>query len=329
MHGYSVLGLRVLATRPLPGLVAADAAAPADVVIRLGALPPEAQHGSAADVPVYTSPDRDEAGRPLVIVRALAAGSLFLLHYADGTEFVVDDDGTEVWGRWPAPATFDDAATYLVGPVLAFVLRRRGITCLHASAVALGERAIALVGPAGAGKSTLAAGFAGRGHAALADDVVALRRSEGAFRVGPGSPRIRLWPDSVAALYGSPDALPRLTPTWDKRFLDLTEPAGGLPPHPLPLAAVYLLASAAPAPGLPCVADLSVADGLMALIANTSVNYLLDESMRAQEFETLGDLVGSVPVRRLLRYDDTTLVSRLCELICDDVERPSGRGAHV
>jgi hypothetical protein len=329
MHGYSVLGLRVLATRPLPGLVAADVAAPADVVIRLGALPPQAQDGSAADVPVYTSPDRDEAGRPLVIVRALAAGSLFLLHYADGTEFVVDDAGTEVWGRWPAAATFDDAATYLVGPVLAFVLRRRGITCLHASAVALGERAIALVGPAGAGKSTLAAGLAGRGHAALSDDVVALRRRQGAFLVDPGSPRIRLWPDAVNALYGHPDALPRLTPTWDKRFLDPAGAAGGFPPDALPLGAVYILASAERAPGLPRVAEVSVAAGLMALVANTSVNYLLDESMRAQEFEILGDLVGSVPVRRLLRYDDTTLVSRLCDLICDDVERPSGRGAHV
>jgi dephospho-CoA kinase len=50
----------------------------------------------------------------------------------------------------------------------------RGVVCLHASAVAIGDEAIALLGPAGSGKSTTAAAFAERGYSVLAEDVVTL-----------------------------------------------------------------------------------------------------------------------------------------------------------
>src|SRR5437879_13890138 len=53
------------------------------------------------------------------------------------------------------------------------------------------------------------------------------------FFAEPGYPRVRLWPDAVHALYGSSTDLPRLTPTWDKRYLDL---ADQFEPLVLPLA---------------------------------------------------------------------------------------------
>jgi hypothetical protein len=327
MHGYAVFGLRVSATHPLPGLAPAAGGAPWDVVIRLGGLPPEAAPG--AGELLYVSPDRDEAGRPVLVVRRFARARLFSLRYADGTEFVVDGPGAKIWGRWPEPWTVDDAATYLLGPVLSFVLRRRGITCLHASAVALGDRAVALVGPPGAGKSTLAAGFARRGHPGLSDDVVALSRANGHYWVQPGPTRIRLWPDSVTALYGTPDALPRLTPTWDKRFLDLRESAGGYRPRPLPLAAIYLLTVPDPDRTLPGVGRVSGIESLLALVANTSANYLLDDAMRGQEFACLGELVGAVPVRRLVRGDDPALVPAVCEAIVRDVRDRDPQAACV
>jgi hypothetical protein len=310
-YGHAACGLRLLATGPVPGLARADGDGPWDVVVHLGSLPPTADSPGER---LHVSADRDEQGRPLLVVRALA-GDGFLMRYADGTEFVVDPTGERVWARWPSPWTLDDAATYLVGPVLAFVLRRRGITALHASAVALGERAVALVGPAGAGKSTLAAAFARNGYPVLADDVVALARRHGAFVVEPGSPRIRLWPEAVEALYGAPEALPRLTPTWDKRFLDVEQAWGRRSLGARPLAAVYVLADGA---GGPRVEPVTPAAALIALVANTSVNYLLDAGLRAAEFRTLGELVASVPVRRLVSRHDPTLLGRLCDLVLED-----------
>jgi len=41
------------------------------------------------------------------------------------------------------------------------------------------------------------------------------------FMFEPGYPRVCLWPDTVEKLFGAEDALPQLTPTWEKFFLPL------------------------------------------------------------------------------------------------------------
>src|SRR6185437_2076265 len=105
------------------------------------------------------------------------------------------------WAAWREPLTLEDTSTYLLGPVMGFVMLLRGVVCLHASAVAIGEGAIALVGPAGSGKSTTAAAFAERGYRVLAEDVVTLDDRGYRFLLQPGYPCIRLWPAAVKALY--------------------------------------------------------------------------------------------------------------------------------
>ena len=60
--------------------------------------------------------------------------------------------GREIWADWPEDYTLEDASTYLIGSVIAFALRLRGIVCLHASAIAVGGQAIALMGAPGAVK---------------------------------------------------------------------------------------------------------------------------------------------------------------------------------
>src|SRR5262249_57046891 len=129
----------------------------------------------------------------------------------------------------------------LRGPVLGLGRGRRGAVGVPAGAGAVGGRARALCGGAGAGRSTLAAASARRGDVVLTDDVAPLEPDGDRFRVRPGYPQLRLWPDSVRLLYGDADALPPLTPTWEKRGLDLTRPGYRFAARPLPLAAVYVL----------------------------------------------------------------------------------------
>jgi hypothetical protein len=248
------------------------------------------------------------------------------MSYRDGTEFVVNREGTDVEATWPDEATLEDTATYLLGPVLGFVLRLRGKVCLHASAVAVNNRAAAFLGPAGAGKSTTAAAFARHGHPVLSDDVSALGDRGDTFVVQPGYPHLRLWPDSVNTLFGSPEALPRLTPPdginawWDKRYLDLIEHDFPFQRDPLPLAAVYVLGGHSTDAAAPFVEQMSAHEALMALIANTYTNYLLDREMRAREFELLGRLVARVAVRRLIAHADPARLPQLCQLIADEIE---------
>ena len=318
-HGYTVFGLRVAASRALPGLRAASTAADADVVVELQAPLVHSDGVEQTREPIYRSPDVDDAGRPMTVVERLDAGRLFRFRYADGIQFVVDGGGRHIRAAWPEPWTVDDVATYLLGPVMAFALRRRGITCLHASAVAIDERAVAFIGPAGAGKSTIAATLATRGYAVVSDDVVALGDADGEPVAQPGPSRIRLWPESVQALYGSADALPRLTPTWDKRFLDATQGGCRFEVRPLPLAAVYVLDERGAHPGLPSVEPLSAAAGLMALVANTQASHLLDARTRAQEFRCLGRMAASLRVGRVTPPERLAGLPALCDVVIDDV----------
>ena len=119
------------------------------------------------------------------------------------------------------------------------LLRRRGITCLHASCVVVGETALALVGQSGAGKSTTAAALSARGYSVISDDVLPLKEVEDRFYAIPGYPRLRLWPTSVEALYGHREAQPQLAPNFDKRYLALSPDNFSF--DPLPLKAIYFL----------------------------------------------------------------------------------------
>jgi hypothetical protein len=313
---YSAFGLVLDANRPVAGLLPVAGAGPVDTRIWLDAMPPRDLRRLPAEL-WYVSDEGEPAG---LCVWRIAGGEYFTLLYADGTQFVVDRAARNVWTAWADSSTLEDTLTYLLGPVLGFVLRMRGATCLHASAVAVGGQAVALVGPATAGKSTLAAAFSQAGHAVLSDDAVALAERDGRFCVRPAYPRLRLWPETVERLYGSADALPALTPTWEKRALDLAPDGGRFQPDPLPLAAVYILAERGPH-AEPRFESLRRSESLLQLIANTYVGYLLDAAGRREEFTTLGRLVDAVPVRRVVPADDVAGVARLTRRMLEDFER--------
>ena len=313
---YSAFGLSLAANWPIPGLIPQPMPSQPDIRVWLHERMPDPDVAGIEDV-YYVSNDA-EHGVPALQVWQAADGLYFRLRYADDTEFVIERTGREVRAVVPAASTLEDMATYVLGPIIGFAMRLRGVTCLHASVIAVGDHAIALAGPAGAGKSTAAACFAAMGYPVLADDIAALVERGGAVHVQPAYPQLRLWPDSVAMLYGAPDALPRLTPTWDKRALLLSEP-GAFQRQSLPLRAVYVrgeqcdLANTA-------IADVSGAQRLLALLANTYVGYLLDATMRHHEFESLARLAATVHVRRVIRPGASSDVAAMCTQLLEDCE---------
>jgi hypothetical protein len=221
---------------------------------------------------------------------------------------------------WPENYAFEDATTYLLGPVLGFILRLRGITCLHASAIAVGGQAIAVVGFPGAGKSTTAAAFARCGYCVLSDDVVALIDRRDHFLVPPGYPRVNLWPDSVRALFGFEDALPCISPTWDKRYLALGENGHRFERKSLPLGAIYVLDGRSNSL-TPQIEDFAGTQAFLTLMTNTYVNYLLDRDMRRRDFDILSRVAAGVPVRLVSPPGDPARLPELCEAISSDALR--------
>ena len=320
-YGCSIYGLDVLANRPIP-TVPHSPIITADVRVSFGVLPDWLDRLQPQQIETtYVADYTNEAGDPAFVFAKLHGGQFYRFTYADTTEFVVDHNGQQIWTTWSEPLTLEDTATYLLGPVMGFVLLLRGLVCLHASAIVVDDVAIALVGPAGAGKSTSAAAFAGRGFSVLAEDVVTLDDRGDRFLVRPAYPCIRLWPSSAASLYGSRSALPPLTPNWDKCYLDLTQQSGQFEREPRPLAAVYLLGERSDDPQAPFVEPLDRAASLMSLIANTYGTKLIDKHMRAREFELLSRVVAHVPLRRVTPHTDASRLSRLCDLLLSDFER--------
>jgi len=315
-------GLRIEANLPVPGLPVHSESGRIDVRIR---LKEEAKPAPVFSTPsghfIYTSPNSGANDECNLRVGMLAGGDYFGFFYSDGARFAVGRQGREIWADWPENYTLEDACTYLIGPVIAFVLRLRGVVCLHASAIAAGGRAIALMGAPGAGKSTTAAAFARLGYPVLADDVAALDDQSGGFLIQPGYPRVNLWPNSVRALFGAEDALPRITPTWGKRYLPLDQNGYRFQSQPLPLGGIYLLAEREDGLAVAVVEELTGSEAFARLVANTYVNYLLDAGMRAHEFEVLGRVMAGVGVRRVRPPADPSKVSALCETIAADARQ--------
>jgi hypothetical protein len=309
MPDYTLYGLVVHSDLPLDGLETATAGHALDVRITLGAgAPPRAE--PEAPVPYQQGGAHAQDGTD---VRRDVHGN-FWFRYADGTAFIVNAAATEIRAWWADSSTLADTATYLLGPVLGFALRRRGVLALHASAVIIDGRAVALVGWSGAGKSTTAAAFAAAGDAVLADDVVALRQVDGTVMAYPSYRLLRLWDESERIVFGTAGQLPLLTPTWDKRALPL---GADFPFHAqaAPLGDVFVLAERSGDPRAPFAAPMGGADALMAIVSNTYANYLLDDAMRADEMRALGAALRGRRVFRLVPHEDPSRLGALLACI--------------
>jgi hypothetical protein len=145
-------------------------------------------------------------------------------------------------------------------------------------------------------------------------------QEEGRFQVEPGYPRICLWPDAVEELFGARDALPQLTPSWEKFFLPLEGRNAKFEAHKRPLGAVYMLAPRAAEANAPRIEEVGPREALLELVQNTYMNWLLDRDQRAAEFDALSKLVTQVPVRRIVPHADPGRIGELCDLILADAK---------
>jgi hypothetical protein len=289
-----------------------------EIALSLGSEPDWVEQ-TAGLIPRVEHPSHEKLGSNddcTLTLTSFGFRDFFQLDYNDGVRFVLDRAAQRLWGTFRPPLAIQDLESYLVGPVLGFVLRQRGVVALHASSVCIEGESIAFCGASGAGKSTLAAAFALRGVPVLSEDIVAINERDDTFFVQPGYPRICLWPDSVERLLGTPAALPQLTPTWGKRFLPLDGAQARFEQCERPLQAIYLLSSWTDERTSPRIEALNLREALLHLVQNTYMNWLLDQEQRARELDVLARIVERVSVRRIVGSERT---DSLCDLIIDDL----------
>jgi hypothetical protein len=310
-HEYGLYGLTLRSNRALDGLVPSRGDAP-EIVI---------------DFAGRTDSAFADDGEPF-----WQNGFETLWHRDDGSWLLryVDDRDGGFWSvafsgdasrltvRWTADAMLDDIPSVLQGPGLAAALHLRGVPLLHASVLAVGGGAIALMGTPGAGKSTTAAAFVARGHALLSDDLAALALDDDAVRVQPGYPRLRLYADSARAAGFAADSLPRVFAAailGDKRFVALSSDDGTFCAEPRPLRAIYLLQPRRAGGGEPRIRAVPPRNALPLLLQNVYSSRFLDAARRVLTLRACARVADAVPLYTVEAGDDLAALPRLVDAL--------------
>ena len=259
--------------------------------------------GTEWDVDVCIGPVTSETRNPLpgevialcqtdkqVWYTATRVATGYRLRFRDCCDMAISADLSHVEVR-PAPSEAANVIPVLLaGTLVAFLLTLRGDAVLHASAVAVGGRALAFTGPSGSGKTTLAALLCVEaGGDLVTDDVLVVEPGPPATCIG-GASELRLREASAGIATTRPE-FPSYT-TVDARvaFAPATAAAGHLP-----LSAIVIPGKSRTAAAVE-VARMGEADALVAILALPRVYGWRDPEVLNRTFSTIAQIVNKVPV---------------------------------
>lgn len=291
---YQLFGLRVGSEIPLPELFPATGDQPPDVIIR---------RGSVGELP-------SEAG-------VQVEGDQCLLLTIPGVGRYRIRGGQEILVDAAEGVPDRNVRLYLLGSAFGALLHQRGLLPLHANAIEVDGKAVAFMGEAGAGKSTLAAWFHDRGFRVIADDVCVVQfDADGKILACPGIPRLRLWEEALRATGREAAAFPR-SYVGDDHFrkfdvsIEVTA-AGGASE----IAAIFLLGRG----DAFSVGRLGGLDATTAVFENTYRGWYVDHVAGHQNHWSAAiELVRRVPIYRLSRIWNIRTLDEQGQLILETV----------
>ena len=308
---YRAYGLNIKSAVPLPDLVGTEL--DHDVRIR---------YGEVAGSPKFQSLQKsgqvfERPGFRIVVSR----GAVCIRWDRVGTFMV--DGGTEIVVEPDVDVSEFDLQPFLTGPVLSVLLHQRGYFVLHASAVAIGDAAVAFLGMKGDGKSTLAAHLQIRGHRLIGDDIVPVNLENGGAVVAAGFPRIKLYDDSITAVGAEPSQFPLIHSFVEKRSFQYPD---GFAPEPMKLSALYVLGEGEEVR----LIDLGHAAAFIELTRHTYINrYLRAMDEESKHFHDCRELAKRLPVSTLERPRDFRFINEVCEIVEDHVRTIASYEASV
>ena len=189
---YHLYGLRVYSEVALPAPIAQNTLPPYDIEVRWG-------EGKTISDCVPTGQILAKLvmgdGRGYTLTDT---GIGYVLSFHQTCEFWIDHDLRSVRVHPFADVHPDMTALLFVGNVIACILTLAGECVLHASAVEMGNSALAFAGGSGMGKSTLAALLCANGARFITDDLLRLQPDGKDFRCFPGTGQLRLRQNAAA-----------------------------------------------------------------------------------------------------------------------------------
>jgi len=209
------------------------------------------------------------------------------------------------------------------GIAIGLLLHLRGFITLHASAVAIQDRAVAFVGHTGMGKSTTAAALHSRGHSIVTDDLLVLDTAGDSVQVYPGFPHLKLTSESITkSANEDPNHVPKIDPEGPKHSFAAEK---NFRDEPLPLRCIYVLDYQEDGSSAPFSEAIKGKDACIELVRNSYVARLLpEEAVSPKHLKQSADIAQAVPVRRLYRKKDLSDLSTLAAFI-EHEQTPDGR----
>ena len=245
----------------------------------------------------------------------------YLLRFPRLADFHLRLPAREIVARRQRSTPHDTFRHLLLDQVLPLIVASRDCLALHASVIDVDGGAIAFLGGAGQGKSTLAAALGRRGHAVLSDDCCVVRRSTRGFEVWPTYPGVRLFGPSRDRVFGDAPTRGRRVSHYSSKRRVIDE--AGTPrcgSTPVPLRRVYVLADRATQPRGPRVeiTPRSRRDGVVDLVGGTFFLDVTDPERALDAFGLAGDIAASLPVCSLtFPWDLAALDDVLDQLLAD------------
>lgn len=182
----------------------------------------------------------------------------------------------------------------LLNQVIPRYLATNGRLVLHASAITLENgKSVAFLGDSGFGKSTLASSFHHDGAKLINDDCILLECGENRVTVIGGLMGIRLFPDSVNALFTESSGFTNYTPYTDKKQLFLKSQVDDSQPVPCVLDALFLLNDPKEETGDDvCIKPVSGSEAMIAMLSSTFSLDPSDRKTMVDSFQNVAQAMG-------------------------------------
>lgn len=223
----------------------------------------------------------------------------FLLR-AEGEHYFLYRPGEGVTVHRGADADASEESLWLNGSVYAAVASMNGLLPIHASAVAHNGAVFAFTGPAGAGKSTLAAALGRHGLPMFCDDTLVLDLADpDRVMCLPGHKRLKLRPDAFDLTGAVREE--KVSRTYDKYF---AVPAGGTVGTSLPMAELLFLETGPD----PAIARVSGSQRFERMQDDHQTSWLFAAARkfdRAEQFSHRARLARQIHMARFERPLDT------------------------
>lgn len=289
---YLAFGQRICSTMSLPGFASSDFSNGYHVAVRL------------MD---FTNGEKDnDCGSPInrlstnlgldLIVYEHSEG--YMLRFEGACDFVVSDRGATIEVNPYRGITAGWLQNMIYGILMAFSLHLRGTGNLHASSVEIPGGAVAFLGDPGAGKSTMAAAFAERGHSVISDDVLVIESKSGKYLAQPGVSHLTLSRASMNTVGRGNMEMDSLISVGEKLRLPVDGSWANFATKPVSMKAMFLLSRGAEGTETK-FERMSVIEATREVVTNTLCLPILPQDAVKRFLSFSANLAMSIPVWKL------------------------------